>query len=104
MNVHLLYDKQPIKISEKIVQKLVNSSEKLNLSHRKMLSNAVYNAMMMVKAFPTGLIFVPSINGISHNKDEYTSIEQIRAGVTLLKEAMLEAAIVTEVSYFVTNR
>mgnify|MGYP001354225314 FL=1 len=61
-----------------------------------MPSGAGHDAMMMAKAFPTGLIFVPSKDGISHNKDEYTSKEQIYAGAMLLKEAILDAAIVTE--------
>lgn len=94
--VHPLYDEEPINIDDNIVKRLVELCEKLKFSYRKMPSGAGHDAMMMAKAFPTGLIFVPSKDGISHNKDEYTSKEQIYAGAMLLKEAILDAAIVTE--------
>lgn len=94
VSISQLCNDRPIKMNDDIIHFLVQSCEKLNLSYRQMPSGAGHDAMMMAKRFPTGLIFVPSKNGISHNKEEFTSLEQIGAGVSLLKEAILQAALV----------
>lgn len=94
VSISQLCNDRPIKMNDDIIHSLVQSCEKLNLSYRQMPSGAGHDAMMMAKRFPTGLIFVPSKNGISHNKEEFTSLEQIGAGVSLLKEAILQAALV----------
>ena len=39
---------------------------------------------------PTGMVFVPSKDGISHNIDEYTSPDEIQAGADVLLQVMLE--------------
>jgi len=56
-----------------------------------MFSGAGHDAMEMAKIVPTGLIFVPSHNGISHSKDEYTKDEDLSAGAQVLLEAVLKA-------------
>lgn len=94
VSISQLCNDRPTKMNDDIIHSLVQSCEKLNLSYRQMPSGAGHDAMMMAKRFPTGLIFVPSKNGISHNKEEFTSLEQIGAGVSLLKEAILQAALV----------
>ena len=95
VSIRKLCDEEPVKIDDEIINSLVESCENLNLSYQKMPSGAGHDAMMMAKLYPTGLIFVPSKNGISHNKKEFTSLEQIGAGVALLKESILQAALVT---------
>lgn len=97
IDVMELCDDQPIQLNQDIVQSLVESCETLDLTYHKLPSGAGHDAMMMAKVFPTGLIFVPSKDGLSHNKEEFTPIEQIVAGVTLLQEAMLKEAIVEKV-------
>jgi N-carbamoyl-L-amino-acid hydrolase len=44
--------------------------------------------MNLAPLVPTGLIFVPSRGGISHNKNEFTDFGDIQAGIEVLKEAV----------------
>ena len=37
---------------------------------------------------PTVMLFVPSVDGISHNEKEYTKDEDLLDGVTLLTEVV----------------
>lgn len=37
---------------------------------------------------PTGMLFVPSVDGISHAEHEYTTDEAIVAGLTMLTEVV----------------
>lgn len=99
IDVKKLYDERPVKIKEKIVQTLVDVTESLNMSYLKMPSGAGHDAMMMAKAYPTGIIFVPSKDGLSHNKDEFTSMDQIADGVRLLQEVILREALIVKQSY-----
>jgi acetylornithine deacetylase/succinyl-diaminopimelate desuccinylase-like protein len=41
---------------------------------------------------PTALIFIPSIDGISHNIREQSSFEAIEKGIALLYASVLELA------------
>lgn len=92
-------DEQPTTMNQNVIKLLKESCEKLDISYIEMISGAGHDAMNMANVYPTGMIFVPSKDGLSHNKDEYTSIEQLFIGATLLKEGILTAAEVTNKAY-----
>jgi beta-ureidopropionase / N-carbamoyl-L-amino-acid hydrolase len=43
---------------------------------------------MMARLCPAGMIFVPSVDGLSHNVREYTKPEHLHAGATVLLHAV----------------
>jgi N-carbamoyl-L-amino-acid hydrolase len=43
----------------------------------------------MTHIAPTGMIFVPSVDGISHSPREYTSAEDMANGATVLLHTVL---------------
>jgi N-carbamoyl-L-amino-acid hydrolase len=47
---------------------------------------------MMARVCPAGMIFVPSVDGLSHNVNEYTRPEHIEAGAAVLMQAVLHLA------------
>ena len=62
------------------------------LSHLSLVSRAYHDALFMARKAPTGMIFVPSKDGISHRPDEYTSPEEMARGVAVLAETLAELA------------
>ncbi|MEI3607933.1 Zn-dependent hydrolase [Pseudogracilibacillus sp. SE30717A] len=92
INITQLCDETPIDMDLEAVQMLTEACEELNYSYIKMPSGAGHDAMNMATLYPTGMIFVPSENGLSHNPAEYTPIEQIVMGATILKEGITKAA------------
>ena len=46
----------------------------------------------MAAACPACMIFVPSVGGISHNVEEYTSPADLTAGANVLLRLMFELA------------
>lgn len=60
------------------------ATEDLGLSSRPMPSGAGHDAQDMALITPTGMIFVPSRDGISHSPKEYTSPEDMANGATVL--------------------
>ncbi len=58
----------------------------------RMPSGAFHDAQFMVPLCPTGMIFVPSRNGISHHPAEYTDPEQLAAGARVLAAVLADLA------------
>lgn len=59
---------------------------------RRMPSGAGHDAQMLARVCPTGMVFVPSVGGVSHNPAEYTSPEDLEAGANVLLHVMLDLA------------
>ena len=59
-------------------------------STRNMISGAGHDAAYVARVAPASMIFVPCMDGISHNEAEYSSKEQCAAGAQVLLQAVLE--------------
>ena len=68
------------------------AAERLGYSHMPAVSGAGHDAVYMAKLAPTGMIFIPCKDGISHNEIEDAQPEHITAGCNVLLQAMLERA------------
>ena len=61
-------------------------------SHMDIVSGAGHDACYMARVAPTGMIFVPCENGISHNEIENATPADLAAGCEVLLHAILERA------------
>jgi N-carbamoyl-L-amino-acid hydrolase len=82
----------PVTFDREMVARITATAEALGHSVRTMPSGAGHDAQMFAPNCPTGMIFVPSKDGISHNVREYTAPEDIRAGADVLLQVMLTVA------------
>lgn len=89
----VLSDEQPVHLTDEVVESLEETCHSLGISYVKMPSGAGHDAMNMARRWPTGLIFVPSRDGISHHREEYTPWEQIGVGALLLEEEIKKWAV-----------
>jgi N-carbamoyl-L-amino-acid hydrolase len=69
---------------------IAQSAEKLGLSYLFMPSGAGHDAQNMAKITPTGMIFVPSVGGVSHSPKEYTPAEDVVNGANVLLHTILK--------------
>ncbi len=69
------------------------AAAKLGYSHMPAVSGAGHDAVYMAKLAPSGMIFIPCKDGISHNEIEDAKPEHIEAGCNVLLHAMLERAL-----------
>ena len=67
-------------------------AELLRYDHMDMVSGAGHDAVYVSRVAPTGMIFVPCEDGLSHNEAENASKEDIAAGANVLLHAMMERA------------
>lgn len=66
------------------------SAEKLGLSFKFMPSGAGHDAQSMAKLGPIGMIFIPSVDGISHSPKEFSRPVDVENGANVLLNAILE--------------
>ena len=74
------------------VDAVARAARKLGYSNMPAVSGAGHDAVYMAKLAPTGMIFIPCKDGISHNEIESAKPEHITAGCNVLLHAMLERA------------
>ncbi|PZQ00246.1 MAG: Zn-dependent hydrolase [Variovorax paradoxus] len=68
------------------------AAAQLGLPHMDVVSGAGHDAVYVAQVAPTGMVFVPCKDGISHNEIEDALPEHIEAGANVLLLAMLERA------------
>jgi N-carbamoyl-L-amino-acid hydrolase len=75
------------------IQRAIESAAgRLRLRTRHLPSGAGHDAQMMATVMPMGMIFVPSIGGISHSPKELTTWQDCANGANVLLEAVLDLA------------
>lgn len=79
----------PAPTDERIRDVIARSAEELELSVKRMPSGAGHDAQDMARIVPTGMIFVPSVDGISHSPREYTRPEDMANGANVLLRTVL---------------
>lgn len=85
----LTHDSAPA-LCDTRVQKFVEQSARgLSLSTRYMPSGAGHDAQHMAKLGPAGMIFIPSIGGISHSPREFSHAKDIANGANVLLATVL---------------
>ncbi|MGH1357879.1 MAG: Zn-dependent hydrolase [Burkholderiaceae bacterium] len=83
---------EPVTFDPSMVDLIERQAGVLGLSSRVMTSGAGHDAQMMARICPTAMIFVPSIDGISHNPAEFTDPADLEAGGNVLLHTILELA------------
>ena len=83
---------QPVRFDRGIAATIRGVAEAQGYSVREMTSGAGHDAQMMTRLCPAAMIFVPSINGVSHNPAEATADRDLEAGANVLLETMLRLA------------
>lgn len=75
-----------------ILESIARAADALGHSHMPLVSRAFHDTAFMALRFPTAMIFIPSFRGYSHRPDEYSSPEDIVAGVETLASSLLQLA------------
>jgi N-carbamoyl-L-amino-acid hydrolase len=80
----------PVEFDPQIVGLIEAAAGRCGCSCQRLPSGAGHDAQMFAPNCPTGMIFVPSLGGISHNVTEFTSKEDIAAGMNILMQVLTE--------------
>jgi N-carbamoyl-L-amino-acid hydrolase len=78
----------PAQMSDSVMEAIKAACQDLSLKCLPMISRAYHDSLFMARIAPTGMIFIPCREGISHRPDEYASPEAIARGVEVLALAI----------------
>ena len=81
--------KNPIEMDKKLCGLIRRSCERLGHSCRNINSGAGHDAMVFSARWPTAMLFVPCVKGITHNPAEHVSPEALAKGTDVLYHTIL---------------
>lgn len=85
----LRHDLLPMPMSDGMIDALAAAAETVAPGKwRKMPSGALHDASNVAALMPVGMLFVPSIGGISHSFDEDTAEDDLVTGLRVMAEAV----------------
>ncbi len=82
----------PALAATEVQRAIEGAASRLGLESRHLPSGAGHDAQMMATLMPMGMIFVPSIGGISHSPKELTSWQDCANGANVLAETVMSLA------------
>jgi N-carbamoyl-L-amino-acid hydrolase len=82
----------PATCAPAIVEAAAAACARRGLVSRRMISRAYHDALFMARVAPTGMIFIPCRDGVSHRPDEYASTEAIARGTAVLADVLAHLA------------
>lgn len=84
-----LADTPPVRLQDGIRHELAASCRAIGVEPRVLTSGASHDAQQVNNVTPSGMMFVPSKAGISHDPAEWTSVDDITLGATALTASLL---------------
>jgi len=75
-----------------VVDAVADAADALDADATRLVSGAGHDASYLNRVCPAGMIFVPSVGGVSHTEDEYTEWDDVVTGVNVLLNATVEKA------------
>lgn len=81
-----------IRLSSAVIGVIEECAEARQADYMVMNSGAVHDCAMLAEQTDIGMIFVPSVGGISHSPNEHTEFDDIVHGANLLLDSILALA------------
>src|SRR3954452_7332926 len=90
--INVMSQSTPARMDERLMSALDNAAERhVPGKHMRMPSGAGHDAQWLARKLPAAMMFVPSINGISHHWSENTSDEDLVLGAQVFADGVAEA-------------
>lgn len=90
--IDLWMDESPVPMDARLVDLIETTCAQNGANYRMMHSGAGHDSQIFAPIVPTGMLFVPSVGGISHNPAERTQLNDLAAGVKALADVLYELA------------
>lgn len=84
MEVNTLVHNPSIQLDDHVRNKLQQSGESLGYQALVLESGAGHDVMNMAAKWPSGLLFIPCKNGLSHHPEEFASLEDLEMGTEII--------------------
>ena len=82
----------PVAFDPALCALLRSKAQARQLSTRDMVAAAGHDSVLVAAVCPSAMLFVPSVDGITHNPKEYSTKEHLARGAQVLLDAVLTLA------------
>lgn len=92
IDVRRIWRKDPIRFAPEVVDAVEAAAVANGHPYRRMISGAGHDAFYVASTCPTGMIFIPCWEGISHNEEESATEADCGAGAQVLLDTVVKLA------------
>ena len=82
----------PVAFDPALVELVAQEAQALGLGTLRLPSGAGHDAQMLARVCPSAMIFVPSVDGLSHNPGEHTEAHHLVQGAQVLLQVLTRLA------------
>ncbi|WP_321888971.1 Zn-dependent hydrolase [Paraburkholderia bannensis] len=90
--IEQIFNYAPVPFAPECIEAVRLAADALGLPNADIVSGAGHDACYLARVAPTGMIFIPCIDGLSHNEGEAITPEWCEAGANVLLHAMLASS------------
>jgi hydantoinase/carbamoylase family amidase len=90
--VETIYEKESVRLADPLIDHIISAARSEDFASTRMPSGAGHDAQSLAPFVPTGMIFVPCRNGISHSPLELIEEDNAADGCQVLLKALLQLA------------
>lgn len=83
----------PVAMHPAMIREIEEAVKSVGVAYMTMPSGAGHDAMHWAEAVPTGMIFIPCRDGISHNPAEFAEMDDIVTGVEVLDKVLRKLSL-----------
>ena len=84
----------PVPMASSMIKEIKRAVTSLQLDYMIMPSGAGHDAMHWAEVAPTGMVFIPCRDGLSHNSAEFAAMDDIVAGAEVLERVIKNISLV----------
>ncbi|UTR11846.1 M20 family metallo-hydrolase [Evansella sp. LMS18] len=84
IEVEELVNNPSVTLDKNLMESLGQLGEQEGYQSHEMISGAGHDVMNMAKKWPSGLVFIPCRDGLSHHPEEHASLEDLEMGTNIL--------------------
>ena len=88
LSAELVSDQSPVVLHKPVRERLAKAALEHGTPFHVLPSGASHDAAHVAKKAPTGMLFVPSREGLSHTPEEWSSVEDIARGAEVMATAL----------------
>jgi allantoate deiminase len=92
LDVETIARDTPVACSEIVQRAVAEACADCGIEGRVMASGAYHDAIVLARQMPVGMLFVPSVGGVSHHPDEHTDPGDLDLGVDVLTGTLTRLA------------
>lgn len=91
--IEIIAQDHPVEMHPAMIREIEEAVKSVGVKYMTMPSGAGHDAMHWAEAVPTGMIFIPCREGISHNPAEFAEMDDIVTGAEVLDKVLRKLSL-----------